>query len=64
VSVGLLAVFVGRRGVLLGLIMLADGMVVCRLVVMMGRGTVVRGGIMMMLGGGMLALFGHNRSPG
>ena len=34
-------------------VMLADGMVVGRLVVMMGRGTVVSGGMMMMvLGGG------------
>jgi hypothetical protein len=56
--------FVGRRGVLLGLVMLAGGMVVGRLVVMMGRGMVVSGGIMMVLGGGMLGLFGHSRSPG
>jgi hypothetical protein len=56
--------FVGGGGVLLGLVMLADGMVVVRLMVMMGRGMVVSGGIMMVLGGGMLALFGHNCSPG
>jgi hypothetical protein len=64
VPVGLLAMFVGGRGVLLGLVMLANGMVVGRLVVMMGRGIVVSGGIMMMLGGGVRGLFGHNRSPG
>jgi hypothetical protein len=64
VPVSLLAMFVRRRGMLLGLVMLADGMVVGRLVVMMGCGTVVGSGIMMMLGGGMLGLFGHDRSPG
>jgi hypothetical protein len=61
VAVGLLAMFVGGGGVLLGLVMLAGGMVVGRLVVMMGRGVVVSGGIVMVLGGGMLGLPGHDR---
>jgi hypothetical protein len=63
VAVGLLAVFVGRGGVLLGLVMLTGGMVVGRLVVMMGRGVVVGGGIIMVLGGGMLGLLGHDWLP-
>ncbi len=63
VPVGLLAMFVGGGGVVLGLVMLADGMVVRRLVMMMSRGMVVSGGIMVVFGGGVLLLFGHNRSP-
>jgi hypothetical protein len=63
VPMGLFTVLVGRGGVLLGFIMLADGMVVCRLVVMMGCSTVASGCLMMVVDGGMLALFGHRRSP-
>jgi len=61
VAVGPLAMLVGGGGVLLGLVMLAGGMVVGRLVVMMSRGVVVGGGIIMVLGGGMLGLLGHDR---
>ncbi len=64
VPVGLLAMFVGGGGVLLGLVVLTHRMVVGRLVVVMSGRTVVSGGIMMVLGGGMLGLFSHDRSPG
>jgi hypothetical protein len=64
VPVGLLAMFVGGGGVVLGLVMFAGGMVVGRLVVVMSCGMVVSGRIMMVLGGGMLVLFGHDWSPG
>ena len=60
---GFLAMFVGGGGVVLGLVMLANGMVVRRLVMMMSRGMVVSGGIMVVLCGGVLLLFSHNRSP-
>jgi hypothetical protein len=64
VAVGLLAMFVGGGGVVLGLVMFAGGMVVGRLVVMMSCGMVMRGRIMMVLSRRMLALFGHVCSPG
>ena len=64
VSVGLLAMFVGGGGVLLGLVMLTNRMMVGRLVVMVSRSTVVRGSIVMVLARGVLVLVGHNRSPG
>jgi hypothetical protein len=56
--------FVGGGGVLLGLVMLTNGMVVSGLVVVMSGRTVVGGGIVMVLGGRVFALFSHNRSPG
>jgi hypothetical protein len=54
----------GRGGVLLGLVMLADFVVMGRLVVVMGGGGMAGRRLMMMLGGGVLSLVGHNRSPG
>lgn len=48
----------------LGLVVLTGFVVMGRLVMMMSRSTVVRGGIMVVLVSGMLGLFGHNRSPG
>jgi hypothetical protein len=56
--------FVGGSGVALGVVMLADGMVVGRLMVMMSRRMVVSGRIMVVVNGGMLVLFGHKKSPG
>jgi hypothetical protein len=64
VPVGLLTMFVCGGGVLLGLVMLTNRMMVGRLVVMVRRSTVVRGSIVMVLARGVLVLVGHNRSPG
>jgi hypothetical protein len=64
VPVGLLAMVVGGGGVLLGLVMLADFVVVSRLVMVMDSRTVVGRGLVMVLCGGMFALVSHNRSPG
>ena len=49
---GLLTMFVCGGGVLLGLVMLTNRMMVGRLVVMVSRSTVVRGSIVMVLGRG------------
>jgi hypothetical protein len=57
--VGLLAVFVRRGRVLLGLVVLAHFMMVGGLVMMVRRRLVVRSGLMMMLAGRMLRRFGH-----
>jgi hypothetical protein len=56
--------FVSGGGVHLGLVVLTGFVVMGRLVMMMSRSIVVRGGIMVGLRSGMLGLFGHNRSPG
>jgi hypothetical protein len=64
VTVGLLAMVVGGGGVLLRLVMLADFVVVSRLVMVMDSRTMVGRGLVMVLCGGMFALVSHNRSPG
>jgi hypothetical protein len=56
--------FVSGSGVHLGLVVLTGFVVMGRLVMMMSRSIVVRGGIMVMLASGVLGLFGHNHSPG
>jgi hypothetical protein len=56
--------FVSGGGVHFGLVVLTGFVVMSRLVMMMSRSTVVRGGIMVVLVRGMLGLFGHNHSPG
>jgi hypothetical protein len=61
---GFLAMFVGGGGVLLGFVMLTNGMVMSGLVVVMSGRTVVSGGIVMVFAGRVFALFSHNRSPG
>jgi hypothetical protein len=55
---------VGGGGVLLGLVMLADFVVVSRLVVMVCSRTMVGRSLVMMLRGGMFAFVCHDRSPG
>jgi hypothetical protein len=56
ILVGLLAMFVRRHGVLLRLVVLAEIMMVSGLVMMMGGGVVMGGGLMMMLARRMLRL--------
>ena len=53
-------VVLGRSRVRLRLLMLPFGVVVRRLVVMVGCGGVVRGRLEVVLGGGMLVLLGHD----
>jgi hypothetical protein len=62
--VGLLAMFLRGGGMVLGLVMLTNRMVVGRLMVVMGRSTVMSGGIVVVLARWMLVLVGHNHSPG
>jgi hypothetical protein len=57
------AVFMGRRGVGLGFVVLALRMVMSRLMMMMGGGLVSGCGILMMLAGRMLRRLGHGMSP-
>jgi hypothetical protein len=64
VAVSFVAMLMGEVGVLLGLIMLADFVMVSRLMVVMSGSVVVSRGLMVMLGGRMFALAGHTRSPG
>jgi hypothetical protein len=59
VAVGLVAVLVGGRGMLLSLVVLADFVVMGRLVVVMGGGGMACSRFMMMLGRGVLSLVGH-----
>ncbi len=61
---GLLAMVVGGSGVLLGFVVLADFVVVSRLVMVMGGGRVASRRLVMMLGRRMFSLISHNRSPG
>jgi hypothetical protein len=56
--------FVSGGGVYLGLFVLTGFVVMGRLVMVMSRSTVVRGGIMVVLVSGILGLFGHNHSLG
>jgi len=58
----LLGMLVGGGGVLLGLIMLAHAVMVGGRMVVVRRGRVVRGGMVMMLVGGM-GLVGHDKFP-
>jgi hypothetical protein len=60
--VPVLTVGVGRRRVLLGLLVLPVGVVVRRLQVVVCRRVVVRRRHQVMLGGRMLVLFGHGAS--
>ena len=64
VPVGLLAVQMGRRGVLLGFVVLAVLVVMGRLVMMVGGGGVAGGCLVMMLSRRVLSLFGHDFTPG
>ena len=57
--VAVLTVFVSRRRVLLGLLMLAMGVVVGRLQVMVRGRVMVCGGLHVILDGRVLALLGH-----
>jgi hypothetical protein len=59
VLVSEVTVFVSGRGVLLGLFMLTNGVMMLGLVVMMGRCVVMRGGLMMMLACRVLRRFCH-----
>jgi hypothetical protein len=61
VPVGVLAMVLGRRRVLLRLVVVAVVVVVRRLEVMMRRGRVVRGGIVMMLAGRVLLFLRHGK---
>jgi hypothetical protein len=61
-SVAVLAVRVGRRRVLLGLLVLPVGVMVRRLQVVMGRRVVVRRRRHVMLDGRMLVLLWHGAS--
>jgi hypothetical protein len=56
VLMSLLAMFVGRVGVILRLFVLAKIMMMGGLMMMMGRGVMMSGGLMMMLTGRMLGL--------
>jgi hypothetical protein len=58
--VAVLAVLVGGSGVLLGLLMLAVAVVVCRLEVVVGGRVVAGGSLVVMLHRRVLVLFGHN----
>jgi hypothetical protein len=64
VPMGLFTVLMGRRGMLLGLVVFTVLMVMGRLVVMMGCRGVARGCLVMMLGRGMFSFFGHDVTPG
>ena len=55
----LLAVFVGRRGVLLRLVMLAVFVVVGGLQMVVGGGLVLGGGLVMVFSRSVLVLAGH-----
>jgi hypothetical protein len=59
----LFAVLMGRRGVLLGLVVFTMLVVMGRLVVMVSGGGVPRGCLVMMLGRGMFSFFSHDHSP-
>jgi hypothetical protein len=59
--VAVLAMFVSRRRVLLGLLMLAMGVVVGRLQVMVRRRVMVCGGLHVMLDGRVFVLLCHGR---
>jgi hypothetical protein len=59
VFVGVFAVFVSRRGVLLGLIVLAMGMMMGRLEVMVRGGVVTRGRLVVVLDRRVLVRFCH-----
>lgn len=63
VLVGALAVFVSRSRVRLGFVMLALRMMMGRLKVMVGRGMMRGGGIVMMFMGRMLCGLSHGESP-
>jgi hypothetical protein len=63
VLVCVLAVLVGRFGVLLRLFVLAEIVMMGGLMMMMGRGVVMSGGLMMMLTGGMLRGLCHGAFP-
>jgi hypothetical protein len=54
----------GRRRMLLALVVLADLVVVSRLEVVMCSGMVAGGRLVMMLRGRMLSFFGHDAFPG
>jgi hypothetical protein len=60
VPVAVLAVLVGRGGVLLGLLMLAVAVVVGRLEVVVGGRVVTGGRLVVMLHRRVLVLFGHD----
>jgi hypothetical protein len=63
VLVALLAVLVGRRGVLLRLVVLALLVVVSRLMVVMGGGVVMGGRLMVVLDGRMFLICHVRRLP-
>jgi hypothetical protein len=63
VLVGEIAMFLGRRGVLLRLVMVAVLMMMRRLMMMVGGGMVVSGGGVVMLARRMLGGFCHGRTP-
>jgi uncharacterized membrane protein YedE/YeeE len=60
VLIGEFAMFLGRRGVLLRLVMVAELMVMSRLMMVMRGGVVVRGGGLVMLARRMLGRFRHD----
>jgi hypothetical protein len=64
VAMSLIAVLMGGRRVLLGLVMLSVLVVVCCLVMVMRCGGVSSGRFVVMLGRRMFSLFGHHFSPG
>jgi hypothetical protein len=64
VPVSLLAMVVGGTGVLLGLVVLADFVMVGGLVVVVSGSSVMTRRLVMMLGRRMFSLVSHNRSPG
>jgi hypothetical protein len=59
-SVTVLTVIVGRRRMLPGLAMLPVGMMIRRLLVMVRGGMMVRGGLTVMIDGGMLLWLCHD----
>ena len=63
VLVSLLAMFVSCFGVLLGLFVLAEIVMMGGLMVVMGGGVMMSGGLMMMLAGRMLRGFCHGVFP-
>jgi hypothetical protein len=62
--VGKLAVFLGRRGVILRFLVFAELMMMGRLMMVMRSGVVVSGGGVVMLVRRMLGRFGHIFLPG
>jgi hypothetical protein len=58
--VGKFAMFLGRRGVLLCLVMVAELMMMSRLMMVMRGGVMVRGGGVVMLARRMLGRFRHD----